>query len=290
MQAVGIKAGVDPYDVLESGNILVFPNASLMPAPENREFLCGIRQDGGSYHKNIAYRPARGKISGTGQLPPPTVSRLRAILQEYSRAAIAFTAGQLPRYQALWHSDYASFRPVEERGRELPFTKRNDLLHVDAFPTRPTNGGLILRIFTNINPSENRVWITSDPFAALAARCALDAGLARIAKPSPLDRVKRALGALGLPVKARSPYDRFMLAFHDYLKKNAEYQRSCPKYRFEFGPGATWLVFTDVVPHSVESGQLAMEQTMIVSQDSLAAPDRAPIAILEKLAGVRLSA
>jgi hypothetical protein len=290
MQAVGIKAGLDPYDVLESGNILVFPDASLMPAPENREFLSGIRQDGGSYHKNIAYRPARGKISGTGRLPPPTVSRLRDILQEYSRAAIAFTASQLPRYQARWHSDYASFRPVEERGRELPFTKRNDLLHVDAFPTRPTNGGLILRIFTNINPSENRVWITSDPFASLAARCALDAGLARMAMPSPLDRIKRALGVLGLPVKAHSPYDRFMLAFHDYLKKNAEYQRSCPKYRFEFGPGATWLVFTDVVPHSVESGQLAMEQTMIVSRDSLAAPDLAPIAILEKLAGVRLSA
>jgi hypothetical protein len=33
-----------------------------------------------------------------------------------------------------------------------------------------------------------------------------------------------------------------------------------------------------------------MEQTMIVSRDSLAAPDRAPIAILEKLAGTQLSA
>jgi len=91
-------------------------------------------------------------------------------------------------------------------------------------------------------------------------------------------------------VTARSPYDRFMLSFHDYLKKNAEYQQSCPKYRFEFPPGATWLVFTDVVPHSVESGQLAMEQTMIVSQQSLAVPHRAPIAILEKLAGTPLSA
>src|ERR1700729_921977 len=117
MQAVEIKAGVDPYGALESGNILVFPNASLMPAPDEREFLCGIRQDGGSYHKNIAYRPARGKISGTGKLAPPTVNRLRAILQDYSRAAIAFAAGQLPRYQPHWHSDYASFRPVEERGR-----------------------------------------------------------------------------------------------------------------------------------------------------------------------------
>ena len=161
---------------------------------------------------------------------------------------------------------------------------------MDAFPTRPTNGGLILRIFTNINPSENRVWITSDPFAELAARCAFDAGLERYAKRSPLAAIERALSAMGLPVKARSPYDRFMLSFHDYLKKNAEYQQSCPKFRFEFPPGATWLVFTDVVPHSVESGQLAMEQTMIVPRDALAVPARAPIAILEKLAGTPLSA
>jgi hypothetical protein len=289
MQAVGIKVGVDPYDVLESGDILVFPHAPLMPAPQDREFLCGIRQDGGSLHKNIAYRPALGKISGTGKLAAATVERLRTVLQQFSRTAIAFAAAQLPRYEAHWHSDYASFRPVEERGRDLPFTKRNDLLHVDAFPTRPTNGGLILRIFTNINPSEDRVWITSDPMAALAARYAGDAGLARLAKHSPLEPVKRALGGLGLPVTARSPYDHFMLAFHDYLKKNAEYQQSCPKYRFAFPPGTTWMVFTDVVPHSVESGQLAMEQTMIVSRDSLAMPARAPIAILEKIAGTPLS-
>ncbi len=228
-----------------------------MPAPQDREFLCGIRQDGGSLHKNIAYRPALGKISGTGKLAAATVERLRTVLEQFSRTAIAFAAAQLPRYEAHWHSDYASFRPVEERGRDLPFTKRNDLLHVDAFPTRPTNGGLILRIFTNINPSEDRVWITSDPMAALAARYAGDAGLARLAKHSPLGaRQARALGGLGLPVTARSPYDHFMLAFHDYLKKNAEYQQSCPKYRFAFPPGTTWMVFTDVVPHSVESGQL----------------------------------
>src|ERR1700722_4976535 len=110
MQAVEIEAGVDPYGALESGNILVFPNASLMPAPEDREFLCGIRQGGAPYHNNNASRPARGKIPGKGKLPPPTVARLLAIVREYSRAAIAFAAGQLPRYQARWHSDYASFR------------------------------------------------------------------------------------------------------------------------------------------------------------------------------------
>jgi 3-deoxy-D-manno-oct-2-ulosonic acid (Kdo) hydroxylase len=279
----------DPYATLEAGDIWVLPEGPLLPAPEDRAFLCGIRQDGGAFHKNIAYRPGRDRISGTGSLPPQTAERLHALLRGYSRAAVALAAQLLPRYQAGWTLDYASFRPVEEQGRELPFNKRNDLLHVDAFPTRPTRGGLILRIFTNVNPEKNRVWITSDPFAGLAPRYAQAAGLARLAGPAPAEGLKRALRAVGVPVTPRSPYDRFMLAFHDYLKHNAEYQRTCPKYRHEFPPGASWLVFTDMVPHAVESGALALEQTLIVPRESLACRDRAPITILEKLAGRKLA-
>jgi len=49
--------------------------------------------------------------------------------------------------RGAWKVDYASFRSIEERGRELPLTKRNDLLHVDAFPTRPVYGDLISALF-----------------------------------------------------------------------------------------------------------------------------------------------
>ena len=45
----------------------------------------------------------------------------------------------------------------------------------------------------------------------------------------------------------------------------------------------------EVVPHAVESGQFAMEQTLIVPRDALSVPARAPIAILEKLAGHSLA-
>ena len=72
-----------------------------------------------------------------------------------------------------------------------------------------------------------------------------------------------------------------MLGFHDYLKFNADYQRNCPKYRFEFPPDSTWMVFTDVVPHAVLSGQYALEQTVIVNRASLLRQEHAPIAILE---------
>ena len=186
--------------------------------------------------------------------------------------------------------DYASFRSIEERGRELPLNKRNDLLHVDAFPTRPVFGDLILRCFTNVNPEQSREWITSDPFGTLGEEVE-QAGLGRFAKASVsgLHKLRRdatrALSKAGLPVVDRSPYDAFMLHFHDWLKGNREYQQNCRKYRFDLPPGSTWLVFTDVVPHAVLGGRLALEQTVIVSRKSLKDPEMAPSSILERIAG-----
>jgi hypothetical protein len=49
------------------------------------------------------------------------------------------------------------------------------------------------------------------------------------------------------------------------------------------------MVFTDTVSHAVLRGQYALEQTFIVARESLALPERAPIAILERLAGTPLS-
>ena len=70
-----------------------------------------------------------------------------------------------------------SFRPVEEATRRLRLTARNDLLHVDAFPSRPTQGWRILRVFANVNSSEPRVWVTSDPFPKLLERYGAEVGL-----------------------------------------------------------------------------------------------------------------
>jgi hypothetical protein len=293
MQAVELTFGrtdqADPHQILERGDIVVFRETPFdMPAAE-REFILSVRLNP-EFHKNIAFKPKTDRISGVAKLEADSVARLHSALRDYSRRTVEFAGQVLPRYRADWRLDYASLRPVEEQGRILALKKRNDLLHTDAFPTRPTNGDLILRIFTNVNPAKPRVWITSDPFEALAKRYAADAGLEAAARRDPLFGIRKTLAALGLPVIARSPYDRFMLRFHDYLKMNEAYQRDCPKYRFEFPPGATWMVFTDVVPHSVESGQFAMEQTMIVARQSLADPRRAPIAILEKLANRSLAA
>jgi 3-deoxy-D-manno-oct-2-ulosonic acid (Kdo) hydroxylase len=204
-------------------------------------------------------------------------------MRNYSGRVLQFMRAVLPRYMADCRIDFASFRPQEEEGRDLPTKKRNDLLHVDAFPTRPTNGDLILRVFTNINATQPRVWLTGDPFETVARNYAMDAGLPQIATRPGAPLLHRLLHAAGLPVAARSAYDRFMLGFHDYLKFNSDYQKNCAKYRFEFPPDSTWMVFTDIVPHAVLSGRFALEQTVIVKRTRLAGKEHAPISILENL-------
>ena len=285
---------VESRPELETGNILYFPSTPFVLPDESKEFLRNLSFAGGAIHKNIAYRTGADKITGI-ESDAALRERLRAIFRDYSRNVIQFVSELLPAYARHWKLDYASFRPIEEQGRDLPLNKRNDLIHTDAFPSRPTNGDLILRVFTNISPAKTRVWLTSEPFRIVASRYARDAGLDSIAEHASLaagrmlHQSARALHGLGLPVIPRSPYDRFMLRFHDYLKHNAEFQSNCKKYRFEFPPGSTWLVFTDVVPHSVESGQHALEQTFIIARRSLANADDAPISILESLCGKRLA-
>jgi 3-deoxy-D-manno-oct-2-ulosonic acid (Kdo) hydroxylase len=279
---------------LEAGNVILFPTTPFTLSETSKEFLRGLDFSGGAVHKNIAYRPALDRVTG---VDPKTleITTLHNVFQEYSRNVIEFTRELLPQYAAAWKLDYASYRPLEEKGRDLPLNKRNDLMHTDAFPSRPTNGDLILRVFTNIHPTEPRVWITSDPFSIVAKRYAHDAGLDELAAgmASPLrrfrNRLLRWLHRLRLPVVPRSPYDQFMLRFHDYLKRNQEFQSSA-RYEFDFPPGSTWLAFTDVLPHSVQSGQYALEQTFIVARESMAAPGNAPIAILERLCGKPLAA
>ncbi|HLH16161.1 MAG TPA: Kdo hydroxylase family protein [Bryobacteraceae bacterium] len=286
MPAVAVAPGVNPYEVLECGGILVLPQAPFGITAEERALIESIRETG-SGHKNIAYKPLRGEISGLDRSARAAREPLRAMLRRFSDAAVEWAAGLVPRYSGLWRMDYASLRPLEEAGRNLPFKKRNDLLHTDAFPTRPTGGGLILRIFWNLHRSRPRVWQTTDPFPVVARRYAAAAGLGRATQRGWFGRA--LLHGLGLPVKLRTPYDSFMLRFHDYLKANTEFQLTSPKYRMEFPAGAAWMVFTDVVPHAVESGQYAMEQTLIVPREALAEPERAPVSVLEAMCGRKLA-
>ncbi len=255
-----IERGVRLCAELEAGNILFcdreavnlyFPRTAFPISAEEREFLLGQKQTSAAYHKNIAYRPGEDRVTGLDKSEAAEAERLRKILRDYSQRATEFLEKLLPPYAGKWKLDFASYRPLEEKGRPARTRARNDLPHVDSFPTRPTNGDRILRLFTNINPSRNRVWITSETFEAIAPR--------------------------------------FMHRCHNAMKEDAAFQAECPKQRWEFPPDATWIVFTDCVSHAVLEGQYALEQTFLVSREALVAPERSPLAALERLAGHSLT-
>lgn len=274
---------------LEAGDILYFPETPVPLDAGDASFLLGQQQADSSLHKNIAYKPNLDRLSGfdTKTANPAAVARLQQIMRGYSTAVVLFLTRFLAPYQQHWKLDYASFRPQEEQGRDLPLRRRNDLLHTDAFPTRPTYGARILRFFNNIHPSRTRDWIVSDPFAATVRQFAPQ----QIA-PDPgsaLSRLGKAAGrALGLgaaiPSLKRSPYDDFMMRFHNFLKENPRFQADCPKYPFQFPPGSSWMVYTDTVPHAVLAGQYALEQTFLVRPEAMVRPEISPLKVLEAIA------
>jgi hypothetical protein len=276
---------------LEAGNILFFSRTPFVFPDDDLKFLLGRKQTEASIHKNIAYRPAENRITGLDKSAAgPDVDRLRAIVAGYSLRSTQFLRELLPPYAGKWKLDFASYRPLEEEGRPARLRARNDLPHVDAFPTRPTNGDRILRVFTNINPAQNRVWITSQNFDVVGPQFAKMIGIPQRPRSNAFAKTLRRIArAAHLPGANRSPYDDFMHRCHNAMKEDGEFQQSCPKQRWEFPPHSTWIVFTDFVSHAVLQGQYALEQTFIISRDAMVRPELSPLRILESLVGYPLS-
>lgn len=271
---------------LETGDIVFLPVSPIAISPEDRELLLDRKQTSSAYHKNIAYRPLEDRITGLDASEQAEADSLRRILREFSRRSVEFLTGFLSPYAGKWKLDYASYRPIEEKGRPARLHARNDLLHFDSFPTRPTNGARILRFFVNLNPTQSRVWLTSETFEAFGPRFARAGKLLQSVSGNAATRGMRAMArTLRLPFGSRPPYDEFMHRCHNAMKEDANFQENTPKQRWEFPPNSAWMVCTDCVSHAVLSGQYALEQTFQIPQAALVEPQRSPLAILEKIAG-----
>src|SRR5438105_6853886 len=272
---------------LERGAIEYFPVCPFaLPEGEERLFLLEQRLASRA-HKNISYDPNTGRAAGFARTSAEQAERLRILLATFGQRATSWLARTLPRYARTWRLDRVSCRPEEEATRRLRLTARNDLLHVDAFPSRPTNGYRILRLFVNVNLTEPRIWVTSDPFAKLLERFGAAAGLPTRHRPSwshLLGQRLLRLVALGQP--ERSPYDAFMLRFHDFLKANDEFQERGPKRFWSFPPGSAWLAFTDTASHAALRGRYALEHSNFIAPQTLALPHESPPALLERACGV----
>jgi hypothetical protein len=269
---------------LERGELLYVPTCPFpLPHGEDRVFLFGQRQS--AAHKNIALDPEAGRLSGIRSLPPEEQERLRRLLQGFGMHATDWLGRLLPVYASGWRRDRITFRPEEEATRSLRHSARNDLLHIDTFPTRPTYGARILRLFVNIHAQDPRVWVTSETFPRLLDRYCRTVGL-----PRPVEGTwRRQLGRRLLQALGRRTadcfFDQFMLRLHHFLKADDNFQEKCPKRYWKFPPGALWLVFADGVSHAVLRGRYALEHSYFIPLSCLTVPDEAPIALLDKARG-----
>lgn len=279
---------------LEAGGVLYFPHTPIPVPPADIDVLLGQQQTGSRMHKNISYKPDTDILGGVDRrwMPPEEFDQLHGIMRRYSGAVADFLAKFLAPYENQWRRDYASYRPIEEKGRDLPLRRRNDLLHVDAFPTRPTKGKRILRFFHNIHPERTRDWAVGEPFPSIVS--AFTPRKLPVPRPAgPVGRTARKMAAAtGLaklvPSWKRTPYDEFMMRLHNTMKEDAEFQSTCSKEMVAFVPGSSWMVYTETVPHAALAGQYALEQTLLVDPGAMVTPDSTPLAVLEKLAGARL--
>jgi hypothetical protein len=279
---------------LEAGSVLYFPRTPVPIPPADIDFLLGQHQTGSRLHKNISYKPDTDLLSGVDRkaAAPAIVEQLHSIMRRYSAGVADFLTNFLAPYENRWRRDYASYRPIEEKGRDLPLRRRNDLLHVDAFPTRPTRGMRILRFFHNIHPERMREWAVGEPFPLIVGNFAPR----KLALPQPAGpwarTAKQIATATGLaklvPQWKRTPYDEFMMRLHNTMKEDSEFQRTCAKEFVEFAPGSSWMVYTETVPHAALAGQYALEQTLLVDPEAMVTPQSTPLAVLENMAGARL--
>lgn len=288
----------DLSDALERGAIAYFPETPVpLPAADDLDFL---RQElpGRIKLKNVSYHPEAGKIRGLDSDDAALRERVTRILVKTSDDIAAFLARTAPRLTDRWTVGTCSFRPLEERGRNLSAHASNELVHVDAGAYGATNGDRILRFFINVNPAVDRVWATKGNFPDLLAAHGDKAGLdygdagSRYLQKGPFDHLLsgtlNALAAAGLPalkVLDSSPYDREMRRFHNYMKDTPAFQQQTEGHEeYRFPPFSAWMVFTDMVSHACLSGQFAFVHTSLVRLENCRLPEMAPINILRQAA------
>ena len=228
--------------------------------------------------KNASFDPASGRLGGTtasGQ----DAETLRGFMRRFSDSAASLVDRLLPAYRGRVTRGRASFRPAEIAGRPTTWRKDDTRLHVDSFPSTPSGGRRILRVFSNVNPEGRpRAWRLGDDFEAVARRFAPQLRV-------PLPGAGHLLALVRVTKTPRSAYDALMLQLHDGMKADDTFQQESPQSRVDLPAGSTWLAFTDQVSHAATAGQYQLEQTFLLPVDAMAEPERSPLRVLERLKG-----
>ena len=270
--------------VIEHGGVVRCAALSFAVGDEERDlFDVALADDS---RKSVYVRADRPGVTGTNT-EGAARDTITAMIGRYAESCHTLIDGLFPHYDARAYATGTSFRPraIGDRasGKALSWRKDDTRLHVDAFPSNPTHGDRILRVFTNVHPHDlPRGWRVGEPFESMARRF-----LPRAKSLPPF--AATLMHKVGITKRPRSAYDQLMLQLHDLAKADLDYQRTCPQQSVDFAPGTTWICFSDQVMHAAMSGQFMFEQTYRLPLAVIAEPDASPLRILERLTGRTLT-
>jgi hypothetical protein len=271
---------------LELGELIVFPLCPFdFSNQEERTFLCSQKLASGT-HKNISFDPKTSKLAGIRHQSDTQADRLVSLCKRFSESASEWFKQILPEYSKGIAFDRVSLRNEEEAIRPLRLSARNDLLHIDNFPTRPTFGKRILRLYVNINPTEERVWTTSEGIASLLKRFDEVQQIPQKSREQWLSIPQALHRLLHGEWVSRSYYDSFMLKLHHFLKCDESFQEQASRKFWHLPPMSAWLLFSDALAHAELRGQFAFEHSFFISNEVLLLREQSP---LEQLVRFRSS-
>ena len=258
---------------LEGGQIIMLPHLAFNLLAEEERFLSSNWSD--KKAKNISLRPNAGVRVATGS--ESDLLALGGMIKRFSNQSQQLISKILPSYVPNLTLASTSFRPFEVEARVNSYRKDDKRLHSDAFPSNPTQGTRLLRVFNNVNPhGQPRVWRVGESFTQMANQF-----LPKTKALLPLQA--RLMKKLHITKRIRSEYDHRMLQLHDRVKADMDYQENSPQQLVKFMPGTTWIVYSDQVLHAAMSGQYMFEQTFHLPVSGLNNPETAPLRVLEKM-------
>lgn len=279
-------------DTLEAGRVVYFARCPIeLPSADDLDWLrSGL--SGELKAKNISYHPESDSVPRF-EADDETKRRVENLLRTHGERVADFWRRVLPDFVPGCTFGTTSFRPAEEKGRDLKPRSSNELVHIDAGAYGATNGARILRFFVNVHPDRDRVWGTKGSFEELMQRHGALWEAARGGKPrvpvekGALDKLYSGVIATAskayplLRVIDSSPYDRSMRRIHNYMKETAEFRQDVSDYEeIRFPPMSAWMVFTDGISHAALTGQYAFISTALIPLANCRHFDRTPFGIL----------
>ena len=260
---------------LEAGKVLFFPRLGFAVQPDEQALL---REDMLAPKSRNVSLGADGVLKGAAGSAQDQQA-LAAMVGRFRQQALQLVDDLLPEYKGQLRVAPTSFRPKQVETRAQSVRADDQRMHVDAFPSRPSYGERLLRVFTNLNPhGVPRVWRVGEDFETIARRYLPQA------KPYRLWQAK-VLNAVHATKSLRSEYDHLMLQLHDLMKFDEQYQKNGTQVTVPFPPGSVWVCFSDQATHAVMSGQFMMEQTLYLPPGKEVDPQASPLAILTRLVG-----